>query len=75
MGERTAMAIGVIFYFLPNMFLFLPSFDPWADDADSAFGDAEGAGYLVVGAVQFVLEDEEGHLLRGQGVVALFPYP
>ena len=38
-----------------------------------AFGDAEGAGYLVVGAVQFVLEDEEGDLLGCQGVVALFP--
>ena len=49
--------------------LFLPSFDPWADDVDGAFGDAEGTGYLVVGAVQFVLEDEEGDLLRCQGVV------
>ena len=29
--------------------LLLPSFDSWADDADGAFGDAEDAGYLVVG--------------------------
>ena len=43
------------------------------DEEDGAFGDAEGAGYLVVGVVQFVLEDEEGDLLRCQGVVVLFP--